>query len=204
MHFNIFFKSGNTLCPLKCVTLQRIMVNVTALIQLKAFARQDAIVVFLLWLASFAVFVADPASSFGSLLAFVTPFLVGSLLAKFRNNALNGVISFRRGFAFSAYTFFYASLLFAVAQVVYFRFIDNGALATMLLNSANALEPIYKANGIPLDELKRSMTMVGQLSPIEISFVFMMQNLFIGFVLSLPIALVCRRTVAANRNADGK
>lgn len=179
------------------------MINVTALIQLKAFARQDAVILFLLWLASFAVFVTQPMSSAGSLLAFATPFLVGWLLARFRNHALEGVISFRRAFAFSAYTFFYASLLFAVAQVVYFRFIDNGALATLLLNSANALEPLYRANGIPVEDLRRSMAMVGSLSPIEISFVFMMQNLFIGFVLSLPIAIVGKRAAAA-RGGSGE
>lgn len=169
------------------------MINVTALIQVKAFARQDGFILFLLWLASFAAIVMNPASSWGSLLAMATPFVVGWMLVRFRNYALDGRISFRRGLAFSLYTFFYASMLFAVAQFVYFRFIDNGALTTMLLSSVKTLEPVYKANGISTGELRQSLTMIGQLSPIEVAFIFMMQNFFVGMVLSIPIALIGKR-----------
>jgi hypothetical protein len=171
------------------------MINVTALIQLKAFARQDGFLLFLLWIASFAVIVTNPMSSWGSLLAMATPFYVGYLLARFRNYALDGAISFRRGLAFSLYTFFYASLLFAVAQYVYFRFLDNGALMTMLIASVKTLEPFYKAQGISVNELQNSLSMIGQLSPIEVAFVFMMQNILIGAVLSFPIAWIGKRTI---------
>ena len=171
------------------------MINVTALIQLKAFARQDGFLLFLLWIASFAVIVNNPASSWGSLLAMATPFYVGYLLARFRNYALDGVISFRRALAFSLYTFFYASLLFAVAQFVYFRYLDNGALLTMLIASVKTLEPFYRAQGISVNELQNSLTMIGQLSPIETAFVFMMQNILIGAFLSFPIAWIGKRSM---------
>ena len=170
------------------------MINVTALIQLKAFARQDGFLLFLLWIASFAVIVNNPASSWGSLLAMATPFYVGYLLARFRNYALDGVISFRRGLAFSLYTFFYASLLFAVAQFVYFRYLDNGTFMTMLLTSVKALEPVYRAQGISLSELQQSLSMIGQLTPVETAFIFMMQNILIGAILSFPIAWIGKRT----------
>lgn len=171
------------------------MINVTALIQLKAFARQDGFLLFLLWIASFAVIVNNPASSWGSLLAMATPFYVGYLLARFRNFALDGVISFRRALAFSLYTFFYASLLFAVAQFVYFRYLDNGTFMTMLLTSVKALEPVYRAQGISMSELQQSLSMIGQLTPVETAFIFMMQNILIGAILSFPIAWIGKRTV---------
>lgn len=170
------------------------MINVTALIQLKAFARQDGFLLFLLWIASFAVIVNNPASSWGSLLAMATPFYVGYLLARFRNFALDGVISFRRALAFSLYTFFYASLLFAVAQFVYFRYLDNGTFMTMLLTSVKALEPVYRAQGISMSELQQSLSMIGQLTPVETAFIFMMQNILIGAILSFPIAWIGKRT----------
>lgn len=171
------------------------MINVTALIQLKAFARQDGFLLFLLWIASFAVIVSNPASSWGSLLAMATPFYVCYLLVRFRNYALDGAISFRRGLAFSLYTFFYASLLFAVAQYVYFRYLDNGAMMSMLIASVKTLEPFYRAQGISINELQNSLTMIGQLTPIETAFVFMMQNILIGVVLSFPIAWIGKRTI---------
>lgn len=170
------------------------MINVTALIQLKAFARQDGFLLFLLWIASFAVIVNNPASSWGSLLAMATPFYVGYLLARFRNFALDGVISFRRALAFSLYTFFYASLLFAVAQFVYFRYLDNGSMMSMLITNVKALEPIYRSQGISMRELQQSVSMIGQLTPIETAFVFMMQNILIGAILSFPIAWIGKRT----------
>lgn len=171
------------------------MINVTALIQLKAFARQDGFLLFLLWMASFAVIVNNPASLWGSLLAMATPFYVGYLLARFRNYALYGFISFRRALAFSLYTFFYASLLFAVAQFVYFRYLDHGTFLAMLTASMKTLEPFYRAQGISVSELQQSLAMIGQLTPIETAFVFMMQNILIGAVLSFPIAWIGKRTV---------
>lgn len=176
------------------------MINVIALIQLKAFARQDGFFLFLLWIASFAIVVMNPTSTWGSLLGLATPFFVGWLLVRFRNYALNGVISFRRGLAFSLFTFFYASLLFAVAQFVYFRFIDDGAFVSMLLQSIRTLEPFYKANGMAISDLQQSLTMIGRLSPIEISFVFMMQNFLAGFILSFPIAFFGQKKKTNNEH----
>lgn len=181
-----------------------IMINLVALVQLKAFARQDGFFLFLLWAASFVALVTDPSSSWGSLLALATPFFVGWLLVRFRNYALGGVISFRRALAFSLYTFFYASLLFAVGQCVYFRFIDNGALLTMLMASVKSLEPLYEAQGMSLADLRQSLAMIGQLSAIELAFIFMMQNILMGTVLSFPIALFTRRSKAPSPRGRGR
>lgn len=172
------------------------MINIISLIQLKAFARQDGFLLFLLWIASFAIIINNPASAWGSLLAMATPFFVGWLLIKFRNYALKGVISFRRALAYSVFTFFYASMLFAVAQYVYFRFLDNGALISMLISSIKTLEPIYQAQGVSIEGLKQSINMIGEMTPVEIAFIFMMQNIFMGFFMSFPIALVTRRSTA--------
>ena len=169
------------------------MINVISLIQLKAFARQDGFLLFLVWIASFAIIVNDPASSWGGLLAMCSPFFVGWLLTRFRDYALDGVISFRRALAFSIFTFFYASMLFAVAQYVYFRFMDNGAMFSMLTSTINALEPFYKSQGVSVEGLRQSINMIGELSSVEIAFIFMMQNIFMGFFLSFPIAWVTRK-----------
>lgn len=172
----------------------RYMINIAALVQLKAFARQDGVFVALLWTASFLAVVLAPTSSWGSLLAMGTPFLVGYLLMRFRNGVLDGVISFRRAWALSLYIFFYASLLFAVIQYVYLRFFDNGSLNMLLANGTKVLEPAYRAQGMTTQELTNIKDLMLQLSPVEKAFIFMMQNLIAGFIMSLPIALVCRRS----------
>ena len=65
------------------------MIRIENFIQLKAFARQDALILSLLWIASFACVVMIPAGALGNLLALTTPFIVAWRLSKFRDQALN-------------------------------------------------------------------------------------------------------------------
>jgi uncharacterized membrane protein YhdT len=169
------------------------MIDVVSIVQVKAFARQSGVFLALLWLASFAAMMYAPQSPWGSLLAITTPFLVGWLLKRFRDGALEGRISFRRSFAFSVLTFFYASMIFALGQYVYFRFLDHGAFLTNLLNDIKVIKEAYAQNGMSVKELEDGATLVGALSPIQLAFMFMMQNIFVGFVLSVPVALVCKK-----------
>ena len=169
------------------------MININHLVQLKAFARQDALLLALLWAASFACIMLLNAGFIGNILALATPFLVGYRLKAFRTEALFGVISFRRAYAYSLYVFIYASLVFALVQFVYFRFIDSGGFVGLLTDTMKAMAPVYEQNGISRTELKQNIDMLTQLTPIQWSFVFMLQNFFLGALASLPIALVCRR-----------
>ncbi len=169
------------------------MINMLSLIQVKAFARQDGLWLSLMWVVSFLLMVYLPGSSWGSLLAMATPLMVLWLLTRFRNYALEGGISFRRALAYSCYTFFYASMIFCLVQFVFFRFLDNGSFLAMLQQGVEQMEALYKQQGTSdelLQSMKQGVELVGMMSPIELAFIFMMQNLFIGGVLSLPIALL--------------
>ena len=90
------------------------MIDATALVQLKAFARQDGAILALAWTASFALIVYSPQYSLGNLLALATPFIVGWRLSRFRDYALGGLISFSssnlvyRIFHFSFFTFHFS------------------------------------------------------------------------------------------------
>lgn len=169
------------------------MINVMNLVQLKAFARQDGVLLALLWACSFLAVMLSPGSALGSLLALSTPFVVGWLLARFRDGALDGIISFRRAFAFSCYTFFYASLIFAAVQFVYFRFFDHGNLMSMMMENLRVMEQAASTQGAvgktSIAQMKETAQIVGQLSPVQITFVIMMDNLLVGAFMSLPIAL---------------
>ena len=170
-----------------------IMIDVVSIVQAKAYARQGGVFLALLWLASFAAMMLFPQSPWGSLLAMATPFLVGWLLLRFRNFALDGQISIRRSLFFSVLTFFYASMIFALSQYLYFKFLDNGTFMANLVSNANAFKAVYAQNGMPAKELDDAIALMGQLPPIQLAFIFMMQNIFMGLVLSLPVALVCHK-----------
>lgn len=174
-------------------TFATIMIDVVSIVQVKAYARQGGLFLSLAWLVSFALILLVPKSSWGGLVAMSSPFLVGWLLQRFRNEALDGAISFRRALVFSCLTFFYASMIFALVQYVYFRFLDHGLFLTNIVNQAGLLAEVYKQNGMPTTDITEGLTLMGQLSPIELAFLFMMQNIFIGWVVSLPVALFCKK-----------
>ena len=169
------------------------MINVANLVQLKAFARQDALLLALLWAASFACIMLLNAGFIGNILAIATPVLVGYRLKAFRTEALFGVISFRRAYAYSLYVFIYASLVFALVQYAYFQFLDNGAFAELITTTMKQVAPVYEQNGVSKEEIKSSMDLITMITPVQWAFMFMMQNLFIGAIISLPIALIGKR-----------
>lgn len=172
------------------------MVRPEDIIQVKAFARQDGAILALLWIASFACVIYSPQSAIGNLLAISTPFLVGWRLVAFRNYALDGVISFRRGYLYSVYTFFNASLIFACVQFIYFKFIDHGRFYAMLQDALQAIIPIYQRGGMNIEDIKQGMDAMANLSPIQWAFMFMMQNMVIGFIVGIFIALACAKRAA--------
>ena len=169
------------------------MIRIENFIQLKAFARQDALILSLLWIASFACVVMIPAGALGNLLALTTPFIVAWRLSKFRDQALNGIISFRRAFAYGIYIFFYASLVFALAQFAYFRFLDHGSFAQTRS---------YEQNGLSKADVTQTISQMTMLTPIQWSFIFMMQNIIVGFIISLPIAAICARRLKKQNNQN--
>ncbi|MDD7462394.1 MAG: DUF4199 domain-containing protein [Prevotella sp.] len=159
-----------------------------ALRQLKAFARQDGVVLWLVWLVSFAMMRYAPQMALGNLLALSTPLVVMWRLKVFRTDALEGVISYRRAWVYSMYVFFYASILFAVTQYAYFRFLDNGVFVGSMVSTMDAFAPNYMQMGMTQQELGQTKELLLALTPIELSFLFMMQNLFLGGLMSLFIA----------------
>ncbi|MBQ7471340.1 MAG: DUF4199 domain-containing protein [Prevotella sp.] len=169
------------------------MVDINTIRQVKAFARQDGALMSLLWIGSFLFSVQMPESSMGSFLALATPFFIGFRLKQFRNYALDGNISFRRGYAYVAYSFIYASLIFALAQFLYFRYLDGGTFATTIANTAQVLTPIYEQSGMSKQDIDTSLSMMMDMKPIHWAIIFMMQNIFIGFLLALPVAWAYRR-----------
>ncbi len=169
------------------------MTNIESLMQVKAFARQDGALLSLLWITSFACVLSAPQSMMGTLLALATPFFIGWRLCKFRNYALDGIISFRRGYVYSVYTFFYAAVIFAIAQYIYFRFLDHGTLCAMLTDSINTMMPLYENSGISKKDLSESLRIISTTTPIQWAFTFLVQNICIGTFISLPVAAVCAR-----------
>lgn len=176
------------------------MITTETIIQLKAFTRQDGLILALLWIASFACIVYAPESGLGTLLALSTPCVVVWRMMSFRNYALGGYLSFRRGVAYVWYSFFYASILFAVAQYLYFRFLDRGMMVRLFEQAGKMLMPYYQQQGISTQNISDAVAVFTAMTPIQLAFVFMMENILTGIILSVPLALIGMKRKPKHQN----
>lgn len=166
--------------------------------QLKAYARTDGAIVGGLWILSFAFFIGEfynPLLGFLSLIVGAYSLVFASLrLRRYRNTALNGVISFRRALFYSMMIYFYAALLMAAAQFVYFQFIDQGFMLSKYAEITNTPEfkTMLSAYGMKPDDMKLAMDNLASLRPIDIALQFLTTNIILGFMISLPIAAMMK------------
>ena len=76
------------------------MIDFNAITQTKAFARQDGVFLSMLWIVTFALVIYAPQTDLGGLLVFSTPLFVAWRMIKFRNYALDGVMSYRKALVY--------------------------------------------------------------------------------------------------------
>lgn len=167
--------------------------------QLQAFARVDGAQVALLWTISFACFVwqfQEPLFSFVSLLVGAGSLIFASLRTRrFRDGVRDGHITFAQAMLYGMMIYLYASLLFAFAQFVYFRFIDGGYMMSryMAVMQTDEFVQIMKLNGLSESDMKIAMDNIASLSPIEIAMQFFTLDIIMGLCISLPIALIVKK-----------
>ncbi len=169
--------------------------------QMKAFAKVDGLYLALVWIGSFACYVyglTSPLTSMcGMIAAVASPFFAAKRLKKYRDEVVEGVISFRRAMFYYITTFMYASLIFAMAQLLYFQFIDNGYLAgeyTKILTSPEA-KTVIEAYGMTQTQTDEALAAFRETTPIMIAANIMAMNLMAGVVLSVPMAAWAKKTV---------
>lgn len=167
--------------------------------QLKAFARIDGAILGAVWIASFLLCIAgfsNPGLSLpGSMLAVGSPLIAWSRLVKFRNYALNGTISFGRAAAYYILMFFYASLLMALAQYVYFAYFDNGYVMSCYIETLNMPETqqMIESAGLSRKDMDEALAQMQQTSPITMALNIMTFNITVGILLSPIAALFTRK-----------
>lgn len=167
---------------------------------MQAFARVDGAIVALLWIVSFACFVGQfryymlgtAAFVFGVISLLVASFKV----IHFRDRVRDGVIPFGQAFAFGIMLYLYASLLFAFAQFIYFQFIDGGFLMSRFTEvvATDEYKQMMQIYGLTEDDLHTAMDSIVSMRPVETAMQFFTVNVFMGVCISLPIAMLARRS----------
>lgn len=106
-------------------------------------------------------------------------------------------ISFRRSFFFSLLMHIYASLLTSIAALLYFQFMDNGAVLDSMysvVNSPYAISVYGEAGMEDVLEMGRSnLDALSQLTPLEIAFALFNQNIMVSIVLSVLTGFIAQK-----------
>ncbi len=169
-------------------------------VQLKAFARQDGALLSILWIGALICYIQGLTNPLMGMVAMiiivVSPFYAANRLRHFRDYAREGIISFRRGYAYTVLTFFYASLLLAAALYIYFAFIDNGYLLGKFTEMLSTEEnrQVLKMYGMT-DQINEGLKNLASMRPIDYALNMLTINIMTGFFLGLPIAALMRREV---------
>ena len=169
-------------------------------IQLKAFARQDGALLALLWVVTFSLYIIGVSNQLlgmaAILLMIYTPFFVGERLGKYRDYGREGLISFRRGYAYTVFVFFYGGILFAIAQYLYFAYMDNGFLLSQFskMVSSTEMQQVLKQYGMT-QMVDESLQEMANTRPIDYALNMLTINISIGFIMGLPLGLIMQRSV---------
>ena len=125
-----------------------------------------------------------------------TPFFVGERLSKFRDYGREGVISFRRGYAYTVFVFFYGGVLFAIAQYLYFAFMDHGFLLSQFskMVSSEEMQQVLKQYGMT-QMVDESLQEMANTRPIDYALNMLTINISLGFIIGLPLGLIMQRSV---------
>lgn len=164
-------------------------------IQLKAYARQDGFFLALLWIASFACYILGISNGMlgmvAMMLAVLTPFFVAGRLRRFRDEGRAGVISFRRSYAYTIFVFFYGAVLLAVAQFLYFAYLDNGYLLSTFSKIVSSEEGKALIQQYGMTQMvDESLAEMATIRPIDYALNILTMNIIVGLILGVPIGLL--------------
>ena len=164
-------------------------------LQLRAFARWDGARLGMMWVVSFALFIGRFTLPLCGILwmttMVATPFIVAKLTNAYSLQTPEKHISYFMAFTHSTLTVFNASLILAIAQWVYFQYIDHGFLintyAAILTDKANA--PAIKAMGYSKEMVSQLLDAIRALRPIDIALQMMWFNMVSGLLISITTSL---------------
>ena len=128
------------------------------------------------------------------LMAVMSPFFVANRLKKFRDEGREGVISFGRSYAYTIFVFFYGAVLLAVAQYLYFAYMDNGYLVNSFAKMMTTDEGKMVLEQYGMTQMvDESLAEMAATRPIDYALNILTINISLGFILGVPIGLIMQR-----------
>lgn len=130
---------------------------------------------------------------------FFVPVLGYLFVRKYRDTYNEGDFGFAKAFGFTLWMYVAAILLEAIAHYVYFRYIDHGYLVSCYLQQMQGVKEHCK-NVEPqlMDSLIQAFDRLAALTPLQMVYQFMSQNILYSILLSLFTALFTMKRMRRN------
>ena len=164
--------------------------------ELKAKAAVDGLYMGGMWMLSFACFIGQfryaGLGFMSMLIAFSSAVYVLLKLKRYVRGFIKG-ISFFRAFGYSISVYFYAALLLAFAQGIYFQYIDGGYVMSMYreqLTNPQFVQLMQSVQGFKMEDLNNMLEVAESLRPIDIALNFLSFNVVTSFAIALPTAMI--------------
>ena len=124
----------------------------------------------------------------GVLLALLVPYFTYKFQLKYRNEQLDGYITYSNSFTYGIYLFFYASLMLGFGQFIYFHFINPDFLTNAFKKSIDLMQQFGMPEKI-IDEA------ISKPFPSAISTVLqsILINSFIGMLISSVTSIAVKK-----------
>lgn len=161
-------------------------------------AMQQGTIFGLYWIATAAIYLLGLSNASLSVLFLamitVSPFLAGYLVVRFRKQECDNRMSFLNAWTFLVIMYICASFLFALAQYIYFAFIDGGFFISFMQEQIGALQQMPEVDSATKDALQQIITLWGQMSTADIVLQFLSSNIMIAGILTPITAIFVKRT----------
>ena len=132
--------------------------------------------------------------AFFALTVIGVPVLGYRFVRQYRDRDCQGILSFSRGFLFTAFMYMFAALFVTIAHYIYFRYMDNGLIINTYQDMINQMSGIATAEmKASLDQFQQALDIIAGLSPLEISIQLITQNVFYCTLIALPTAMLVRK-----------
>ncbi len=152
----------------------------------------------ILWAFKFSLFPLGLSIPFLHLVFLVLTLgvpIIGFIFARrYRDLECGGSISFPRAFFFTSAMYMFAIILTAAVHYLYFRYIDNGFIFETWMGMWEAVKESSNVGMIAgMDQYEQALEMLGAMTPLEVTFQLMSNNVFWSLIAALPTALLVRR-----------
>ena len=110
----------------------------------------------------------------------------------------NGIVTeaslFSRAFLFTTFMYMFASLFVAVVHYIYFRYIDGGFVFEAYRSILNQFKETAGTElTTSLNQFEEAIDLLSGLTPLEMTFQLISQNMFYGMLMAIPTALIVMR-----------